>query len=211
MAFDQLPLPYDYDALEPHISERTMRFHYDKHHKGYVDKLNELTTGTEFENRHLLDVITQTHDVPEHQAIYNNAAQTWNHTIFWSGMAPPASGSRLPDDRQVTELIERSFGGFKEFREQFVQASVGRFGSGYTWLVLEDGRLNLFSLPNADTPLDGRIMPLLNCDLWEHTYYLDYQNRRAAFVEAFVDNLINWNAVKLRLRASDPGALAEVA
>lgn len=211
MAFDQLPLPYDYDALEPHISERTMHFHYDKHHKGYVDKLNELTKGTEFEKRHLLEVITQTYGVPEHQAIYNNAAQTWNHTIFWSSMAPPKSGSRLADEPQVAELIDRGFGSFKDFKEEFVKTSVGRFGSGYTWLVLDDGNLKLFSLPNADTPLNGRTMPLLNCDLWEHTYYLDYQNQRAAFVEAFVDNLINWNAVKLRLLAPDPSALAEVA
>jgi len=196
MSFVLPPLPYDYDALKPHMSERTLHCHYDKHHKGYVDKLNQLSEGTEFEQQMLEGVIRDTFGEDAHQDLFNNAGQVWNHTFFWLSMKPGGGGE--PDGR-ARRLIDKHLGGHARFRSSFIDTAVGRFGSGYVWLVLADGKIKVTSTPNAVTPLTGEAVPLLNCDLWEHSYYLDYQNDRGGFIKAFLDHLVDWEMVNIRL------------
>lgn len=184
------PLNYDLDALEPYISKRTMEFHYLKHHQTYIDNLNKLIAGTEFENMALPAIIQQTAGKPEHQAIFNNAAQTWNHTFFWNSMRPNGGGK--PFGNLLNEISE-SFGSYENFRKEFKEAATGQFGSGWAWLIRkDDGKLGIMKTSNADNPLAHGLEALATIDVWEHAYYLDYQNRRADFVDAFLDNLINW-------------------
>ena len=185
-------LPYELNALEPFISIRTMEFHYKKHHQAYIDNLNKLITGTEFENMPLEEIIKKTADKPAYAAIFNNAAQAWNHTFFWHSMSP--SGGHI-DDSEINDKIIRDFGSFENFKAEFKQASTSLFGSGWVWLVEEkDKTLKIIKTSNADTPIAHKLKPLSTCDVWEHAYYLDYQNRRADFVEAFLDNLMIINA-----------------
>jgi Fe-Mn family superoxide dismutase len=190
-------LPYEKNALEPHMSERTVEFHYEKHHKGYARKVNDAIEGTKLQNKSLEGVIKETAGDDQRCSLFNNAAQVWNHDFFWAGMAPQATGK---PSGELARLIDGAFGDFDGFKSAFVEAATGRFGSGYAWLVLADGHLKIISTPNADTPLTGPEKPLLCCDVWEHAYYLDYQNKRGKFVKAFVDELIDWAAVAERLK-----------
>jgi Fe-Mn family superoxide dismutase len=186
------PLPYAEDALEPVYSARTIGFHYGKHHKTYVDNINKLITGTELETKNLEEIIKTSANDPAKAGIFNNSAQVWNHTFFWNCMKPNGGGK---PGGTLAQKIDDAFGGFDKFAEQFKTAAVGRFGSGWAWLVLDGGALKIFSTANADTPLAKGQKALLTVDVWEHAYYLDYQNRRADYVQAFLDHLINWEFV----------------
>lgn len=182
-------LPYEHDALEPHLSARTLSFHYDKHHRGYVEKLNKLIDGTPYEKLPLEDIISEARKNADLD-ILNNAAQSWNHTFLWQSMAP--SGAEKPNG-QIKELVEKSFGDLDSFRQRFRDAALSHFGSGWTWLVQDGLLLRILSTGNADSPIGTRTTPLLTLDVWEHAYYLDYQNNRAGYTDAFLDKLINWD------------------
>ena len=185
MAFELPSLPYAQDALEPHYSANTLSFHHGKHHAAYVNKLNELIAGSENENKSLEDIIASSSG-----GLFNQAAQVWNHTFFWNSMKP--SGGGAPSGT-LAQAIDAGFGGLDAFKEQFKAAGAGRFGSGWVWLVKEDGALKIVTTGNAETPLTQGQKPILTCDVWEHAYYLDYQNRRPDFIQAFLDNLVNWD------------------
>jgi len=198
MAFELPPLPYAEDALEPHISARTMSFHYGKHHQTYVTNLNKLVDGTPFADQSLEQVIRASAGAPDKAGVFNNAAQVWNHAFFWNSMSPGGGGA---PSGEVASLIEASFGGLDKFKEAFKNAAVTQFGSGWAWLVLEDGKLAVTKTANADTPAARGGKALLTCDVWEHAYYLDYQNRRPDFVQTFLDALVNWDFVAANLKA----------
>lgn len=184
------PLEYPLDALEPWISKRTMEFHYLKHHQTYIDNLNKLIAGTIFENMALPAIIKQTAGKPEYAAIFNNAAQTWNHTFFWNSMRPNGGGKPFGD---LLNQITDSFGSYDNFRKEFKDAAVSQFGSGWAWLIRkDDGKLAVMKTSNANTPLADDFEALITIDVWEHAYYLDYQNRRGDFVDAFLDHLVHW-------------------
>jgi len=186
----QLPaLPWQENALEPVISARTIGFHYGKHHATYVKKLNELVAGTRYAELPLEQVITATAGNAETAKIFNNAAQTWNHTFFWDCMRPGGGGE---PPREMARALEQSFGDFSRFKEKFAQAAVDQFGSGWAWLVAKGDKLEVISTANAQTPIAMGATPLLTIDVWEHAYYLDYQNRRPDFVNAVIDRLLNW-------------------
>ena len=190
MTFTLTPLPYDFAALEPHVSERTMRFHHDKHHRGYVDKMNGTIEGTSLENEDLETVIRAARE-EEDQPLFNNAAQVWNHNFFWTSMAP----KRTEPTPALAHAIDEAFGGMSAFRKSFSEAATGQFGSGWAWLVTGGDGLAVMSTSDADLPLMHGRTALVCCDVWEHAYYLDYQNERDKFVDAFLDNLINWDFV----------------
>ena len=181
-------LPYAPDALEPHVSARTLEFHHGKHHKAYVDKLNAAISGTEYEGRALEDIIAAAHKAAD-AGVFNNAAQGWNHTFLWHSMSPNGGGE---PGGALAEAINARFGDLDGFREKFKAAALGQFGSGWTWLVRNGGVLDIVSTGNAETPLTDDLTPLLTLDVWEHAYYLDYQNKRDAYIDAFLDKLINW-------------------
>ena len=189
----ELPaLPYDRTALEPHISGETIDFHYGKHHKAYVDNLNKMIAGTEFESMPLEDIIRKAQG-----GMYNNAAQVWNHTFYWNCLKPNGGGEPTG---KVADAIAKGFGDFAKFKEQFSDTATKTFGSGWAWLVQRpDGSLALVSTPNAATPLTGNDTPLLTCDVWEHAYYIDYRNARPKYVESFW-NLVNWDFVAGNMR-----------
>ncbi len=188
----QLPeLPYAKDALQPHISAETLEYHYGKHHQTYVDNLNKLIPGTEFENLSLEDIVKKSSG-----GVFNNAAQVWNHTFYWNCLSPNGGGE---PSGELAEAINKSFGSFAEFKEKFSQNAITTFGSGWGWLVKKpDGSLALASTSNAATPLTGEDTPLLTCDVWEHAYYIDYRNARPKYLEAFW-NLVNWDFVAKNL------------
>ena len=189
MAFRLPDLPYAYDALAPHMSADTLKFHHDKHHKGYVDKLNAAIEGTRFDGMELEEIIRESAKGQDTQGLFNNAAQTWNHTFFWHCMSPKGGGA---PDGELARLIDETFGGLDAFKDEFVKAAGGRFGSGWAWLVLDGGALKIATTPNAELPMIHGQEALLTCDVWEHAYYLDYQNRRPDFVRGFLDNLVDW-------------------
>lgn len=189
-SFKLAPLPYDKKALAPYISERTMGFHYDKHHKGYVDKLNELVKEKGIKETTLEDVIKMSASDPNLKTVFNNAAQDWNHTFYWSSMMPNGGGK---PPGKIKDLIDKTFGSYDDFKKQFIEAGTKQFGSGWVWLVQDkDGSLKIVSTGNADLPLIHGQKALLVCDIWEHAYYLDYQNRRKDYVEVFLDHLACW-------------------
>ncbi len=190
------PLPYAQDALEPYISAKTVSFHYGKHHQGYVDNLNKMIVGTPLDGRTLEEIIRETAPVADKAAVFNNAAQVWNHSFFWQSMQPDGGGR--PAGR-LLELIVKSFGSFEEFRSAFTAAAMAQFGSGWVWLVQAGDKLAIVKTANADTPAAHGQNALLTCDVWEHAYYIDYQNRRKDFVEAFLDHLANWDFAASRL------------
>jgi Fe-Mn family superoxide dismutase len=197
VAFELPPLPYAEDALEPAYSARTISFHYGKHHKTYVDTLNKLTEGTELAGKPLEEVVKAVAGDTSKTPIFNNAAQVWNHTFFWNCMKPGGGGQAPP---AVWSCIDASFGSYENLVEKFKAAAVGRFGSGWTWLVLDEkGVAQITSTPNAETPITAGHTPLLTVDVWEHAYYLDYQNRRPDWVQAFFDKLVNWDFVAKNL------------
>jgi Fe-Mn family superoxide dismutase len=193
----QLPkLPYRLEALEPFLTTITMNFHYGKHHQTYVDNLNKLVAGTPFAVLPLEEIIRKTANTVDNNAIFNNAAQVWNHTFFWRSMKP--NGGGLPTGRLVDMIID-VFGTFEAFKNAFVAAGVGQFGSGWVWLVQDGETVKIVKTPNADTPMAYGHNTLLACDVWEHAYYLDYQNRRKDYLTAFLDNLANWEFASSRL------------
>jgi superoxide dismutase, Fe-Mn family len=197
-AFTLPTLPYAQEALEPYMSARTMGFHYAKHHQAYVDNLNKLVAGTPWAaGRPLERVVVESAGMADKAAVFNNAAQAWNHAFFWKSMKPGGGGR--PTGR-LMDLMGKSFGGFEEFKKAFVNAAVGLFGSGWVWLVQDGDALKIVTTSNADTPLAHGQTALLTCDVWEHAYYLDYQNRRKDFVEAFLDRLANWGFAASRLK-----------
>lgn len=196
MAFSQAPLPFDPSALEPHLSAKTFEFHYGKHHAAYVTNLNNLTKDTELADKCLEEVIKISFNDATKAGIFNNAAQVWNHTFFWDSLKP--SGGGAPTGA-VAEKINADFGSFDKFKEEFKTAAVTQFGSGWAWLVLDGNTLKVTKTPNAENPLVRGQVPLLTVDVWEHAYYLDYQNRRPDFVQTFIDNLINWEFVAKQL------------
>jgi Fe-Mn family superoxide dismutase len=183
------PLPYAENALDPVISANTIGFHYGKHHKGYVDTLNELIAGTELANHSLEKLIAETAGKADKVAIFNNAAQTWNHTLYWRSVRPKGGGE---PPAALKQRIEASFGNLDACKKELATAATTEFGSGWAWLVLEADKLKVVNTANAETPLTKGMKPLLTIDVWEHAYYLDYQNRRADYVNAVLDKLINW-------------------
>jgi Fe-Mn family superoxide dismutase len=192
MAFELPSLPYPEAALEPYYSAKTISFHYGKHHKAYVDNLNKLILGTDLEVKSLEEIIMAVAKDTARTGVFNNAAQIWNHTFFWKCMTPGGGGRPTG---KLARLIDETFGSYEKFAEQFKAAAVGRFGSGWGWLVLDNGALKIVSTANAGNPMTDNQVPLLTVDVWEHAYYLDYQNRRPDFVQAFLDNLVNWHFV----------------
>lgn len=197
MAFELPALPFAEDALEPYYSARTLSFHHGKHHKAYVDNLNKLISGTDLESKTLEEIILLAAADPTKAGMFNNAAQIWNHTFFWHCLKPGGGGK---PDGAVAARIDAAFGSYEKFAEQFKAAAVARFGSGWGWLVLDGGELKIISTPNAETPLAKGQKALLTVDVWEHAYYLDYQNRRPDFVQAFLDHLVNWDFVAENLK-----------
>jgi len=189
MAFALPPLPWAENALEPVTSARTISFHYGKHHQAYVDNLNKLVAGTELDGKSLEEVIGAVAGDPAKAGVFNNAAQVWNHTFFWQSMKPGGGGA---PSGALADKITATFGALDGFVEQFKAAGVGRFGSGWAWLVLDGGSLKIVTTPNAEMPAPP-VKPLLTCDVWEHAYYLDFQTRRPDFVQAFCDSLVNWD------------------
>ena len=182
-------LPYEQSALQPVISANTLSFHYGKHHKTYVDTLNKLVTGTQFSDMPLEQIIKATADQADRTAIFNNAAQVWNHTFYWHSLRPKGGGE---PPAVLERLMESSFGSVEACKKEWAAAALGQFGSGWAWLVLDGGKLKVVKTGNAHTPLTQAAKPLLTIDVWEHAYYLDYQNRRADYVNAVLDSLVNW-------------------
>jgi superoxide dismutase, Fe-Mn family len=199
MAFTQPPLPYDFGALEPHnMSGRTFEFHYGKHHAAYVNNLNNLVKDTELADKSLEDVIQASFKDPAKTGVFNNAAQVWNHSFFWNCMKPSGGGTPAGT---LADQINASFGSFDQFASEFKNAAATQFGSGWAWLVKEGNTLKVTKTPNAENPLVHGQTPLLTLDVWEHAYYLDYQNRRPDFIQNFMDNLVNWDFVAQQLAA----------
>jgi Fe-Mn family superoxide dismutase len=185
MAFTLPNLPYDKTALAPHISAETLEFHHGKHHAAYVNKLNELLAGKPEANKSLEDIIMSSEG-----PVFNNAAQIWNHTFYWSSMKPHGGGQPTGD---LAAAITRDFGSFDKFKEEFSNAGATQFGSGWAWLVLEKGKLAVTKTPNADLPMKHGQKALLTMDVWEHAYYIDYRNARPKYIETFLANLANWD------------------
>jgi Fe-Mn family superoxide dismutase len=194
MAFELPQLPYAKDALAPLMSAETFDFHYSKHHAAYVTNLNAAIKDTPNADKKLEEIIMSS-DGP----LFNNSAQVWNHTFFWHCMKPQGGGKPTGD---LAQAIDRDFGGFDKFREQFVQAAVKQFGSGWAWLVSEGGKLKITSTSNADLPMKHKQTALFTVDVWEHAYYIDYRNLRQKFVETIVDSLANWDYVSTNLKAA---------
>lgn len=189
MQFELPPLPYPIDTLKPYISDNTMSFHYGKHHQGYVANLNAAIKGTPLASMSLEQIIKATHGDEAKQTVFNNAAQHWNHSFFWKSMKKDGGGN-MPGE--LEKRINKDFGGIDALKEAFTQAGLTQFGSGWAWLVADKGKLNIVKTSNAHTPIAHGGHPLLVVDVWEHAYYLDYQNRRGDFLKAFIEHLVNW-------------------
>jgi Fe-Mn family superoxide dismutase len=200
MSFTLGPLPYAHEALEPHIDAQTMHIHHGKHHQAYVDNLNKAIAGTEHESKSIEELVQHAGSLSA--AVRNNGGGHWNHTFFWASMAPNAGG--VPTG-SLAEAINHSFGSFDAFKEKFNQAGMTRFGSGWAWLIVKEGKLEITSTPNQDNPLmdvaETKGTPILGADVWEHAYYLKYQNKRADYLTAFW-NVVNWNVVADRMQAA---------
>ena len=195
MAISLPDLPYGKGALAPHISRKTVDFHYGKHHRGYVDKTNAAIRGGPLDSASLEEIVLETFG--RDQGLFDNAAQVWNHTFYWNSMKPRGGGKPKGD---IAAAIKRDFGDLDGFKEAFAASGASQFGSGWTWLVARGGELDIVNTPNAETPLtDGAATPLLTMDVWEHAYYLDYQNARAAYIKRFLDKLVNWEFANANL------------
>jgi Fe-Mn family superoxide dismutase len=199
MALELPPLPYARTALAPHISERTLEFHHGKHHAAYVTNGNNLIKDTPLADKPIEEIILATAGDASKVGIFNNAAQVWNHTFFWNCMRPGGGGA---PSGEVARRIDQAFGSYDKFAEAFKQAAVTQFGSGWAWLVQDGDELKIVKTANADLPLAHGQKALLTVDVWEHAYYLDYQNRRPDFVQSFLDNLVNWDFVQQNLEKS---------
>lgn len=206
MAFELPPLPYPDTALEPHISAKTLQFHHGKHHASYVKALNELIKSTPYETQNLEAIIRDTAGAKDKAKIFNNAAQHWNHSFFWKCLAPKAGGRPAGE---LARRIDSDLGGFDKFADSFAAAAAGRFGSGWAWLVLDGGKLKVTDTGNADLPLAHDQVALLTIDVWEHAYYLDYQNRRPDFARAVIEHLLNWDFALENLKQA--GNAADIA
>ncbi len=192
MAFQLPELPYAYEALQPYMSAETLHYHHDKHHLAYVDNLNKLLSGSGLEGKSLEDIVKESFG--KHPAIFNNAGQDYNHNHFWKWMKKDGGGKKLPS--AVQARIDSDLGGYDKFRADFIAAGVGQFGSGWAWIAVKNGKLEITKTPNGENPLVHGGTPILGVDVWEHSYYIDYRNARAKYLEAFVDNLINWEYVE---------------
>lgn len=196
MAINLPDLPYGKSDLAPHISEETLNFHYGKHHQAYVDKTNDAIAGTDLDKASLEEIIREA--AGANQGLFNNTAQVWNHSFYWNSMKPNGGGAPTGD---IAAAIEDAFGGYDGFREAFAAAGAGQFGSGWAWLIVKNGALEVVKTLNAETPLtDKAATPLLTMDVWEHAYYLDYQNKRPAYIDAFLDHLVNWDFANENLK-----------
>jgi len=191
MSFTLPELPYAYDALQPYMSRETLEFHHDKHHAAYVNTGNNLLKGTEFEGKSVEEVVKGTFG--KNQPLFNNAGQHYNHIHFWQWMKPNGGG---PIPGKLEQQITSDLGGVDKFKEDFIQAGVGQFGSGWAWLVVKDGKLAIMKTPNGENPLVHGAKPILGVDVWEHSYYIDYRNRRPDYLKAFIENLVNWEHVE---------------
>ena len=190
-------LPYADDALAPHISKETMGFHYGKHHQAYVDNLNKMIADTALASASLEEIIQASAKDPSKAGVFNNSAQVWNHTFYWNSMKPGGGGAPSGD---VANLINDAFGGVDGFKEAFATAGATQFGSGWAWLIVKNGKADVVKTANAETPLtEAGAMPLLTMDVWEHAYYLDFQNKRPAYITTFLDHLINWDFANANL------------
>ena len=198
MAFTLPDLPYAQDALAPHISGETLSFHHGKHHKAYVDKANDAIKGTDYEGLSLEEVIKKSWS-EKNMGVFNNAAQIWNHTFYWNSMSPNGGGKPTG---AIAEAIDNSFGSYDKFAEEFKAAGAGQFGSGWAWLVKNGDKLEVRKTLNAENPITDGATPLLTMDVWEHAYYLDYQNRRPDYISTFLDELVNWDFVNQNLASA---------
>ena len=198
MSFTLPPLPYSHDALAPYMSRETLEYHHDKHHQAYVDTGNKLLAGSPFEGQSLEQVVTGSYG--KNAPLFNNAGQHYNHMHFWKWMKPGGGGTKLPGDLQ--KKITDDLGSFDKMKEEFVQAGVGQFGSGWAWLAVKDGKIVVMKTPNGENPLVHGAKPILGCDVWEHSYYIDYRNRRADYIKAFLDHLVNWEYVEEMYKAA---------
>lgn len=189
MTIMQSQLPYDIDALEPYVSAETLSYHYGKHHSGYVSKLNKLIEGTPYETLSLERIITRAR-LSADMDVLNNALQVWNHSFLWESLSP--NGGNKPEGR-IVEAVEKEFGDVDRFKQEFRDKALSLFGSGWVWLVADGGELRIITTGNADAPVGTNLTPLLTLDVWEHAYYIDHRNDRKAYVDAFLENLINWN------------------
>lgn len=199
MAYQLPDLPYDYNALEPYMSARTLEFHHDKHHAKYVSTYNEMVKDTELDDQPIEEVIKATFKDASKGGIFNNGAQAWNHTFYWNCLKP--SGGGQPSG-ELADKINSDLGGFDKFVEEFKNAAATQFGSGWAWLALDGGSLKVLKTPNAENPLALGMTPLLTLDVWEHAYYLDYQNKRPDFIQTFLDQMVNWDFVAQNLAAA---------
>jgi Fe-Mn family superoxide dismutase len=191
MSFTLPDLPYSYDALAPHMSRETLEYHHDKHHKAYVDNGNKALAGTEWEGKSLEEIVKGSHG--KNPAVFNNAGQHYNHIHFWKWMKKDGGGDKLPGN--LEKKITSDLGGLAKLKEDFVANGVGQFGSGWVWLAVKDGKIVIQKTPNGENPLVLGATPILGCDVWEHSYYIDYRNRRPDYIKAFLDHLVNWEHV----------------
>lgn len=199
MAYELPSLPYDYKALEPAISQSTLEFHHDKHHAAYVSKYNDAVKGTELDSKPIDEVIKAIAGDASQAGLFNNAAQAWNHTFYWQCMKPNGGGTPTG---ALAKKIDADFGSFDKFVEEFKSAGATQFGSGWAWLVLDNGTLKVTKTLNADNPLTSGQIPLLTMDVWEHAYYLDFQNKRPAYIDEFLGKLVNWDFVAQNMAAA---------
>jgi Fe-Mn family superoxide dismutase len=195
MSFELPPLPYAYDALQPYMSKETLEFHHDKHHQAYVTTGNNLMKGTEFEGKSVEEVVKGSYG--KNQPLFNNAGQHYNHIHFWQWMKPNGGGTKMPG--AVEKAIIDGVGSLDKFKEDFVQAGVSQFGSGWAWLAVKNGKVEIMKTPNGENPLVQGAKPILGVDVWEHSYYIDYRNRRPDYLKAFLDHLVNWEHVEKML------------
>jgi Fe-Mn family superoxide dismutase len=201
----ELPaLPYAYDALAPHMSRETLEYHHDKHHQAYVDTGNKLLKGSEWENKSLEEIVRGSFN--KNAALFNNAAQHYNHMHFWTWMKPGGGGDKLP--ARLNKKISDDLGSVAKMREEFTTAGTGQFGSGWCWLAVKGGKVVVMKTPNGENPLVHGATPILGCDVWEHSYYIDYRNRRADYLKAFLDHLVNWEHVDQMLHGAQHKAAA---
>jgi superoxide dismutase, Fe-Mn family len=198
MAFEQPALPYEVNALEPHMTAKTFEFHYGKHHAAYVTNLNNLTKDTPMANMSLAEIIKATFGDASKAGIFNNAAQVWNHTFFWNSMKPNGGGAPTGE---LAAKIDASFGSFAKFKEEFKAAATTQFGSGWAWLIKDGDGLKITKTGNAENPIAHGQTPLITLDVWEHAYYIDFQNRRPDFITTYLDNLVNWEFAAANLAA----------
>ncbi len=196
MTFELPSLPYASDALAPYMSSETLDFHHGKHHQTYVTNLNNLVKDTDMQNSSLEEIVVKSSKDPSMAGIFNNAGQHWNHILFWQCMKPNGGGS-MPSE--LESRITSDLGGIDQFKEAFIQAGITQFGSGWAWLAIDNSKLVVTKSPNASNPLVDGMKPILGCDVWEHSYYIDYRNKRPDYLKAFLDSMVNWEFVASQL------------